>query len=135
MTTATTKLSTEDMLAIQQLYGRYNHAIDSGDGQGWASCFTANGTFTSPASGSLAGTEALATFAEGFAGRLRGRHWINNLVLESDGDGARGKCYLMLLRLVEGQPASILATGIYDDRLVKRDGSWVFASRNVATEG
>ncbi len=40
----------------------------------------------------------------------------------------------MLLRLVEGQPASILATGIYHDRLVKRDGSWVFASRNVATE-
>ena len=27
-------LSVEDQLAIQQLYARYNHAIDSGNGAG-----------------------------------------------------------------------------------------------------
>lgn len=134
MTLATENLATEDMLAIQQLYARYNHAIDSGDAQGWAACFIPNGSFTSSASGSLSGSDALASFAAGFAARLKARHWTNNLVLEAEGTGAAGKCYLMLLRLAEGQPASVLATGIYDDHLVKRDGAWLFASRNVVTD-
>ena len=135
MTLATSSLATEDIVAIQQLYGRYNHAIDSGDGAGWAACFTPDGTFSSPMSGSMNGTEALKAFAEGFAARLKARHWINNLVIDPEGEGARGKCYLMLLRLTEGQPASIMATAIYDDRLVKRDGSWLFSSRNVSAAG
>lgn len=55
-------LSIEDQLAIQQLYARYNHAIDAGKGDAWAACFTAEGTFDS-ATGSFAGTEQLAAFA------------------------------------------------------------------------
>jgi hypothetical protein len=130
MTAPAASLATEDLLAIQQLYARYNHAIDSGDGPGWARCFTPDGTFTS-ASGTFTGSDALATFATGFATRLKARHWTNNLVIDADGDGARGRCYLMLLRLAEGSPASILTTGIYDDRLVRDGGGWKFASRNV----
>jgi hypothetical protein len=131
MTLATSTLSTEDTLAIQQLYARYNHAIDSGDAAGWAACFTGDGTFAS-ATGNFAGTEQLTTFAQGFASRLKARHWTNNLVVESDGDGAKGTCYLMLLRLGEGTPATILTTGIYTDRLVRDSGGWRFASRSVA---
>jgi uncharacterized protein (TIGR02246 family) len=85
MTLATSALATEDMLAIQQLYARYNHAIDSGEAAGWAACFTADGTFTSGASGSYAGTEQLAAFAQGFASRMKARHWTNNLLLEAAG--------------------------------------------------
>lgn len=134
MTTATKTLAIEDMLAIQQLYARYNHAIDSGDAAGWAGCFTAEGTFTSGASGSFAGTEQLTNFAQGFASRLKARHWTNNLVLEAEGDGARGTCYLMLLRLQEGAPASVLTTGIYRDNLVREGVAWKFASRAVTPD-
>jgi hypothetical protein len=126
-------LSTEDTLAIQQLYARYNYAIDSGNGSGWAACFTPEGTFTSSASGTVEGTGALETFATGFAQRLKARHWTNNLVINAAEGGARGTCYLMLLRLGSGEhPTSILTTAIYTDELVKQGGEWKFASRNVA---
>lgn len=131
MTLAASTLATEDLLAIQQLYARYNHAIDFGDSAGWAACFTADGTFSS-ATGNFTGTEQLTDFAAGFASRLKARHWTNNLLIESDGEGARGTCYLMLLRLGEGSPASILTTGVYTDQLVRDGDAWKFASRSVA---
>lgn len=124
-------LATEDLLTIQQLYARYNHAIDSGNGAGWAACFTADGTFSSP-TGNFAGTGQLTDFGNAFTQRLKARHWTNNLVVEADGDGAKGSCYLMLLRLGDGEkPTSILTTAIYKDQLVKQGGEWKFASRNV----
>jgi len=124
-------LDTADQLAIQQLYARYNHAIDSGNGAGWAGCFTANGTFTS-ATGTATGTEELTQFAANFASRLKARHWTNNLVIDADGDGAKGSCYLMLLRLGNQEnPTSILTTAIYKDQLTRDGGSWKFTSREV----
>jgi len=125
-------LSVEDQLAIQQLYAKYNHAIDSGDGAGWAATFTADGKFHS-GSGDFAGTEQLAGFGDGFAKRLKARHWTNNLIIEGDGSSATGTCYLSLLRLTPGEqpPASILVTAIYNDTLVKADGGWKFTERTV----
>ena len=126
-------LSTEDHVAIQQLYARYNHAIDSGRSDDWAACFTPDGTFTS-GSGSFAGREALAGFAAVFAKRMKARHWTNNLVVEAAADGAKGTCYLMLLRLNTEGPASLLTTAIYTDGLAKTDDGWKFASRVATTD-
>jgi 3-phenylpropionate/cinnamic acid dioxygenase small subunit len=133
MTQAIAALATEDMLAIQQLYGRYNHAIDSGRGDDWAATFTPDGTFASP-TGSFAGREELAGFGTAFATRMKARHWNTNIVIEPDGDGAKGLAYLMLLQLKEGAPPTVVATGLYTDKIVKRDGNWLFASRSVATD-
>lgn len=36
-------LPAADHLAIEQLYARYSHAVDRGDGDAWAACFTADG--------------------------------------------------------------------------------------------
>jgi hypothetical protein len=126
-----TALSTEDQLAIQQLFARYIHAIDSGKGDAWAACFTSDGTFDS-ATGSFAGTQQLSEFGTAFAQRLKARHWITNLVIEPADNGAAGSCYLMLLRLAgDDKPTSILATAIYRDTLVKADGQWKFSARKV----
>ena len=124
-------LATEDYIAIQQLYARYNHAIDSGNGEAWASTFTPDGTFSSgPAN--PAGTEALSAFATAFAQRMKARHWINNLVIEPAEGGATGSCYLMLLRLAkEDKPTSMATTAIYHDTLTKAGGEWKFATRTV----
>jgi len=125
-------LSTEDHLAIQQLYAKYNHAIDSGDGAGWAACFTADGVFSS-ATGTFSGTEQLAGFGSAFSQRLKARHWTNNLVVDVDGAEAKGSCYLMLLRLTptEKPPTSILTTAIYQDELRNGLDGWKFTSRTV----
>jgi hypothetical protein len=126
-------LTVEDRLNINDLYARYNHAIDSGNGEAWAGTFTPTGTFTSGGR-TQTGAVELVPFAAGFAARLKGRHWTNNLVVDADGDGARGSCYLMLLRLTPGEqpPASVLTTAIYHDTLVKDGGAWKFSSRSVA---
>ncbi|MBI2766182.1 MAG: nuclear transport factor 2 family protein [Chloroflexi bacterium] len=123
-------LTTEDRLAIEQLYARYNHAIDSGKGPEWAACFTPDGVFTSP-NGTFTGTEQLAGFGSSLTQRLKVRHWINNLVLDADGDGAKGTCYLVLWQLKEGAPAAPLITAIYVDTLSKAGGDWRFSSRTV----
>ena len=124
-------LPSEDALAIQQLYARYNHAIDAGKGDAWSACFTPDGTFSS-ATGNFAGAEQLAGFGTAFAQRLKARHWTNNLVIEPTPGGASGTCYLMLLRLGDAEkPTSILTTAIYTDTLTKSAGEWKFATRTV----
>lgn len=126
-------LTVEDQLAIQQLYAKYNHAIDSGNGEGWAQTFAEDGVFSS-ATGTFTGREQLGGFATGFAQRLKARHWTNNLVLEGDAGKATGTCYLVLYRLTPGEqpPASILTTAIYNDELTKgADGQWRFTRRTV----
>lgn len=126
-------LSVEDQLAIQQLYAKYNHAIDSGKGDEWAATFTADGVFNS-GSGTFTGTEQLAGFGGGLAKRMKARHWTNNLIIEGDGAKATGTCYLALYRLTPGEqpPAGILITGIYNDELSRgADGAWRFTSRAV----
>jgi hypothetical protein len=127
-------LSVEDQLAIQQLYARYNHAIDSGNAEAWADTFTGDGAFSSSASGDLAGREALVAFAKAFSSRLKARHWTNNLVVEPAANGASGTCYLIFLRLAEGQPATIAATGLYRDELVNKGQGWRFARRSVVSD-
>jgi len=125
-------LSVEDHIAIQGLYARYNHAIDSGNGPAWANCFTPDGTFTS-ATGTFTGREQLKSFGNAFATRMKARHWTNNLVIEGDGATAKGTCYLMLLRLAPGEqpPANILVTAIYRDELGHTAEGWKFTSRTV----
>jgi hypothetical protein len=128
-------LSVDDHLAIQQLYARYNHAIDSGNGAAWADCFTPDGTFSS-ASGTFTGREQLAGFGNAFATRMKARHWTNNLVVDGDGATAKGSCYLMLLRLTPGEqpPASILVTAIYQDELQNTADGWKFTRRTVVAD-
>lgn len=126
-------LTVEDQLAIQHLYAKYNHAIDSGKGADWAATFTAEGVFIS-GSGTFSGTEQLTGFGTAFATRMKARHWTNNLVLEGDGAAATGSCYLGLYRLSPGEqpPAALLVTAIYNDELTKgADGQWRFTKRTV----
>ncbi len=125
-------LSVADRLEILELAARYNHAIDSGDGKGWAATFTPDGVFET-SRGATTGTAALAQFAETFATRMAGsRHWNDNHVIEGDGDEATHRCYLQLLRT--GEQAGIISTGRYDDRLRRVDGAWRFVHRTVLSD-
>ena len=126
-------LSVEDQLAIQQLYARYNHAIDFGDGDGWAACFTPDGVFNGGQGGPQTGTEALKAFANGMASRIKARHWNTNLVIDGSGDSAKGKVYLMLMNLADGK-ATPLVTAVYHDELTKTADGWRFSSRAVKAD-
>ena len=114
-------LSPQDYMEIQQLYARYNKAIDSGDAEAYAAAFMPDGTFNTHQ-----GHDALVGFinryVETMNGKLR-RHWNTNLVIDGDSKTASGFVYLMMLDLTQ-QPPTISTTATYTDLLVKTANGW-----------
>jgi SnoaL-like domain len=119
-------LSAQDYFEIQQLYARYNIAIDSGDAEGWAATFTPDGAFNT-----LSGHDALVGFIKTWREKLNGatrKHWNNNLQVSGNAKEASATTYLMLVDL-STKPPSILMTGSYTDSLVKTKDGWRFTKR------
>ncbi len=121
-------LTFEDKYEITELAARYNHAIDSGDGDAWAATFTADGVCAPPGN-TVTGTEALAAYARDGADS-RKRHWTNNLVIDGDGREATLRCYLHLM-LVGAPGLETVVTGRYTDQLRRVEDEWKFARREL----
>ena len=123
-------LSTDDIVTIQGLAARYNHAIDSGDSEGFIACFTEDGVL-SAGELQVKGHDALGDFAKNFAGSVREpRHIANNIVIDGDGDKATLKAYIQMF-ILSGEPGQqvVATSGKYNDTLVKENGSWKFTQR------
>ena len=121
-------LGTDDLVAIQQLYARYNTAIDTGDGQTFAHCFVPDGTFD-PGNGVQEGREAIAAFAENTHKAMPlMRHNATNVVADGDGQKATGSAFL--IGYLAGPDHKVIVTGRYHDTLVKTDEGWQFTERN-----
>ena len=117
-------LSAQDYIDIEQLYATYNHAIDSGDGEAWAATFTPDGTFNK-----FTGHDQLVGFIKRWKEEMNGgnrRHWNTNLRIVPSKDGATASVFLML---VDVSTKSIVATGMYNDTLVKTATGWRFKTR------
>ena len=118
------ELSAQDYIDIEQLYATYNHAIDSGDGEAWAATFTPDGTFNK-----FTGHDQLVGFIKRWKEEMNGgnrRHWNTNLRIVPSKDGATASVFLML---VDVSTKSIVATGMYNDTLVKTANGWRFKTR------
>ena len=127
-----TILSAQDYAEIQQLYARYNVAIDTGDAEAYAATFTPDGMFNN-----FTGRDALIGFIKTWRERLNGasrRHWNSNLLISGDTKTASGSVYLMLLD-VSTKPATIVAVGSYTDSLIKTSDGWRFTKRTTHMEG
>lgn len=119
-------LTTQDYIDIEQLYAAYNHAIDSGDAEGWAATFSPDGAFNK-----FVGHDALVGFIKYWREKMNGanrRHWNSNLRITPSADGASGTVLLMIVD-VGTQPPSIVMTGQYTDALVKTANGWRFKLR------
>jgi actinorhodin biosynthesis protein ActVIA len=117
-------LSAQDYIDLEQLYATYNHAIDSGDGEAWAATFTPDGTFNK-----FTGHDQLVGFIQRWKAEMNGgnrRHWNTNLRIVPSKDGASASVFLML---VDVSTKSIVATGMYNDTLVKTATGWRFKTR------
>jgi SnoaL-like domain len=124
-------LSAQDYIDIQQLYARYNIAIDSGDAEGWAATFTPDGVFNT-----FAGHDALVGFIKMWREKLNGatrKHWNNNLQITGNAKEASATVYLMLVDF-STKPTSILMTGSYSDSLVKTKEGWRFTKRTTKSD-
>jgi hypothetical protein len=127
-------LDASDFTAIQQLYAAYNIAADRGDGKAFAGCFTLDGVFHIGGMGHLEGAAALTEFAQSIPVNSPGsRHIAANILIEGDGDLARGMAYFVLLDS-QSSPIIVKMTGQYEDRLVRTAEGWRFAERRFTPD-
>lgn len=120
-------LTPQDYVEIQQLYARYNWAIDAGDIEGYVALYTPDGTFNT-----FTGADGLRTFMKQRSGGTR-RHWNSNLVITPSPEGATGKVYLLLVDVGQKPPA-ISTAARYSDVLVKTSGGWRFKKRQTTSD-
>jgi len=125
-------LTADDYIEIQQLYARYNNAIDSGDAEAYAATFVSDGVFNN-----FNGHDALVGFVNDWRDKMKGtsrRHWNTNLLINPSPEGASGSVYLLLVD-VSVRPPAIAAAAKYDDQLVKTPQGWRFKKRVTKGEG
>ncbi len=124
-------LPLDDQLAIHDLYARYCHALDDGDGDGVAACFTADGTLDAKLGDPVVGTEALTAFVAGVVQFVPGiRHQATNVMVTGEGDAATGRAYLYAYR-AGANGHEVIITGRYRDTLRKDGGTWRFVLRTM----
>jgi len=121
------KLTSDDLVEIQQLYATYNWALDSGDSQGYAATFTPDGVFNNNV-----GHDAIVKFADTFHAGVGShvKHWNTNLMITPSAAGASGQVYLVLVDYAT-KPPTIFTSATYADELVKTPQGWRFKKRTT----
>lgn len=130
--------SLQDWFEIHNLFIRYTTALDRGDLDGVAQCFTEHGSIDSPLMGGFQGHKAIRAFAERTARTSRERkaqfrHVVSNLVVDVEGDRAHATCYLLDYLTADGR-TELLSPGEYDCDCVRIDGRWLFAERRITLD-
>lgn len=127
----------EDIEAIRQLKLTYARLCDVGyDADGIVGLFDPDGdvSWEGGIFGHHIGREAIRTFFQNVSSEIL---WavhlmLNPLVrLDDGGQTASGSWYLLELATMtakeaDAPPDSVIMSGLYDDRFVKRDGVWRF---------
>lgn len=123
-------LTLEDRFAIDELIARYCFAIDHGEPEAYAACFTEDGEMY--ADGRLRGKGRAALAANIRKANEQGlhrRHWPCNAIIEGDANTARLRLYVMTFDIDKSLTPYLI--GEYDDALVKVGGQWQFQRRSV----
>lgn len=133
----------EDRLEILDLLARYAHAYDEGDRATLETLFTADAEFHIRGSvgrvpATMVGRDAIVAALAGKWEAIRPeqrRHVATNLVvLDQSESTARAASYLVLVATSGGTP-TVLATGRYEDDLVKGpDGRWRIRWREASVD-
>jgi hypothetical protein len=123
-----------DYAEIQQLYARYAYGLDSGADNGamFAQVFTADGVLTDESGKTTQGRDKLMELARSnpAKGPTNVQHFVWNVKIEPNAQGATGKAYIVVAKLGEtGQPAAVLDGGQYWDDLVKTADGWRIKKR------
>lgn len=132
---------TDDRAEIEALLARYIFAFDWRNPDAFRDTFANEGVLVSRTAreqGDAIGSFMRQTPAGPVnAGErpVRTRHSIGNVVLDIDGDTARGRTYWILISNNNADRKGMLGGyGHYEDDLVRENGKWRFARREVFNE-
>lgn len=127
-------LTADDIVAIQQLTAAYCHHMDDGNGEGVASLFVDDGVLEIVGLVRSAGRDEIIANSSVFPQVMPGgRHIVQNVLVEGDGDTATVRAYLS--NVVAGDTPTAVQTGRYHDEVVRTDQGWRFRHRTLTLDG
>lgn len=112
-------ITAEDRMAMIDLMGRYNQALDRRDGAAWAGTFTEDGVMEGE--DDVAGRSALCAFVDALGPPDLNRHWAMNFVFETH-DGIT-----MLADMAVLKGNTVVSSGRYVNIMRRVDGAWKIA--------
>ena len=119
-----------DLEAIRDLARRYAHYVWQNDLEALADLFAEDGSMDPGTRPPIVGRAALlAGFREMLTAGSTFLPFIQQHVVDLDGDAACGTCYIDLRAEVDGE--SMIGAGWYDDRYVRTSEGWRFQSRKI----
>lgn len=133
---------TEDREAINALMWHYARALDTANAEAYAACYTEDGQFgvgDNATKGRAALKAMITNFASGRGSdnpppqlyHMNADTWIEFI----DDTHARHHSYWLTMRAGSGDtPAGVAAVGVGLDELVKVNGQWLIAVRNVMAD-
>ena len=124
----------DDKDAIRELMAEYCFRLDDGRYADMAALFTEDGTWDT-AFGEATGRGPIADLARSIraragAERPRAAHLVTNIVIALDGDRAEVRSNWVVMQNSPQGP-KIGSGGAYADRIVQRNGCWLFAYRRI----
>lgn len=136
MNTRNEPLTAADKAEIHQLFATYAWTLDTANIDGLVKIFAPEaaiedpyGRFEGP------GPQGLRLFFDrivarpDFAGR---QHWVDQVVLERvSSDECRAESYVTVPAMYPTGAVNVHLVAVYRDRIVRRDGRWLFLERNV----
>lgn len=121
--TAEMNLPPEDVLALQQVIFRLNHALDEADYDLYGSFFAEDGVFVS-GFGDAVGPEAVSAVLEQVSPFITNkRHVAGNVVISGEGDDAVVTSYLVVFERETG--LEFVGSAINVDTMERRNGQWM----------
>jgi hypothetical protein len=139
--------SLQDRAEIEDLYARYMWALDTGDSEGFAACFTSDALVHEvQPDGAVSSHRALSFVEDGYHAdpHFQGhQHRHDNVVFHPDPEGREDhwqvRAYVFSTYAqrnppgaTEHPPATVTWSGFYIDTVAKVDGAWRYVERNIA---
>ncbi len=114
--------------AIREQMARYCHHLDACQFDAVAGVFAPDGEWTTDY-GTARGREAIAALLASVVPKPgegpQRKHYITNILIELDGDGANVRSDYLVVRQADNGLLPVMG-GTYRDRFVKQDGKWLF---------
>jgi hypothetical protein len=119
----------EDRDEIHDIMMRYSHGVDQREMEVVRACFAPDLKTVGWGPGEGFDRDALIRFISGVGHFRETMHMMGNQLIEVSGDTASMDTFAQLTHRLDGDPAKLLVSSRYVEKLTRRDGEWAITQR------